>query len=251
MIFMSDRAWSGVLSGFSVPSNVRTKFIAERTRPTSPRGLAPGHGPQERARRWSRRGGGVRVEVVVEVRHLVGTVLVERDSTAVRVELVGVGRQGCAGRVGGRDAVEREASHDDQARDVVVGVTAVGSRAVLRGAEPVTAVPGPQGRGRDAEPARDGGDGEAGVRGHARSGSLGVGGGPDGGHGSILPTGHRSRHLVQVTVLHPSLQTCAVFVHHTRKRAIASTSRQPGSGRPIAMDRFGRLHPALAGPEPP
>ena len=64
------------------------------------------------------------------------------------------------GRLGGRDAIDRQAAHDDQASQVGAAVPPVRARGVLGRAEPVAPVPRAQGAGCDAEPPGDGGDGE-------------------------------------------------------------------------------------------
>ncbi len=75
------------------------------------------------------------------------------------------GRGQCGARGLARcDAVEREAAHGQQSREVLGRVAAVGPGRVLAGAQPVPAVPGAQGRGRHTEPPGDRRDGESGLR---------------------------------------------------------------------------------------
>src|SRR5690606_40797394 len=68
-----------------------------------------------------------------------------------RGELRVVGLDGGAGRIDGRDTLEREAAHDQQPGDVVRRVAAVRAGGPPRRAEAVPAVPGAQGRRSDPD----------------------------------------------------------------------------------------------------
>ena len=93
-----------------------------------------------------------------------------------RLQLVDPGLERRLRGVDGRDALEGEPAHDEQARHVLGRVATVGSRGPSRRCQAVTTVPGAQGRRCDTQAPGDRRDGEARAR-RARPVPVGDGSG--------------------------------------------------------------------------